>query len=322
MSLIRVGVLRGGPSNEYDVSLKTGASVLEQLPRDTYAPLDIFIDKIGQWHVRGLPVTPERAVRQVDVVFNALHGQYGEDGRVQQILDSYSVPYTGSGALASAIGMHKVLTKEHLRDAGIKMARHVVLEVTNDIDQRIVDLFRNFSQPSVIKPVSSGSSVGVTLAKSFAEFDNGIRRAFQFSPKVLVEEYIKGREATAGVVEGFRGKPLYALLPVEIVPPSTSTFFDYAAKYSGETLERVPGNFTKEERTELERLAALVHEKLGLRHYSRSDFIVSPRGIYFLEVNTLPGLTAESLLPKSLRAVGAELPEFLTHVVQRALSGV
>ncbi|MBC7836866.1 ATP-grasp domain-containing protein, partial [Acetobacteraceae bacterium] len=133
-----------------------------------------------------------------------------------------------------------------------------------------------------------------------------------------VEEFIKGKEATVGVVDNFRGEKFYALMPVEIVPPPSREFFDYHAKYSGESTERVPGNFTHSEKEELMYLAKRAHETLGLSHYSRSDFIVSKRGIYFLEINTLPGLTGESLLPKALAAGGSKLPEFLDHVITLA----
>jgi D-alanine-D-alanine ligase len=139
---------------------------------------------------------------------------------------------------------------------------------------------------------------------------------------VLVEEYIQGKEATAGVVEGLRGEKIYSLLPIEIIPPPKAAFFDREVKYNGETIERVPGNFTKEETAEIQRLARLAHEVLGQRGYSRSDFMVSPRGVYFLETNSAAGvgLTSESLLPKSLKAVGISFNEFLDHIVRDAIS--
>ena len=141
------------------------------------------------------------------------------------------------------------------------------------------------------------------------------------APKVLVEEYIKGREATVGVIDDFRGEKTYALMPVEIIPPPEHSFFNYEAKYGGKSIERVPGNFTQEEKNELTNTARAVHEGLGLSHYSRSDFILSPRGLYFLEVNTLPGLTDESLLPKAVAAIGSRLPDFLEHVLDLAQRG-
>jgi len=312
-------VLRGGLSHEYEVSLKTGGSVLQHLPSEKYAAQDILIEKSGVWHLRGMPTTPARVFNQVDVVFNALHGEYGEDGTVQRILDTFGIPYTGSGTLGSAVAMNKALAKEHLQSLNIKTPQHKVLEVTDDLEERVFEIFRKQSPPLVVKPCTGGSSVGVTIAKSYEALLQSVYKAFEYAPKVLIEEYIKGREATCGVIEHFREKELYSMLPIEIIPPQENNFFDYDAKYSGKTQEICPGNFSVEEKDELQRLAKEVHETLGLRHYSRSDFIVSPKGIYFLEVNTLPGLTSESLVPKSLEAVGCSFPEFLDHLVTLAL---
>ena len=138
---------------------------------------------------------------------------------------------------------------------------------------------------------------------------------------VLIEEVIRGREATQGVVQDLRGEKLYALPPIEIVPPE-GDFFSYDAKYSGATREVCPAHFSKKDEAELARVARAMHEALGLRHYSRSDFIISPKGIYYLETNTLPGMTSESLLPKSLAAVGVSFPDFLSHIVDLAIVGV
>ena len=320
MAKIRVGVLRGGPSNEYEVSLKTGSTVLANLPEEKYETRDIFIDKQGTWHMRGRPVYPEQALEQVDVAFNALHGHYGEDGQVQHLLEQLAIPFTGSGSLGSAVAMNKLLAKERVKKTGIKTAFHVVLVPDRDAEVLAKEIFRSFPSPWVIKPASSGSSVGVTLARSFEELVDGIAEAFEHSEKVFIEDYVRGREATVGVIEGFRNEDVYALPPIEIIPGTNRAFFDYEAKYAGESQEICPGNFSLEEKRELERLAKLVHTELDLRHYSRSDFIINPAGIYFLEVNTLPGLTESSLVPKAVHAVGSSLPEFLDHLVTRALN--
>ena len=174
--------------------------------------------------------------------------------------------------------------------------------------------------PAVVKPIVGGSSIGVTLAKSFNDLRDGVYKALSHSPKILIEEYINGREATCGVVEGFRGEELHALMPIEIIPSSKSGFFDYDAKYNGAAQEICPANFDRVIKEEIQRLAIEAHKALGLRHYSRSDFIVSPRGIYFLEVNTLPGLIEGFLLPKELDAAGSSLPEFLDHLITLALN--
>ena len=318
-----VGVLRGGPSREYDVSLRTGASVLGALDREKYDPRDIFIDRSGEWHVHGIAQSPEKALKGVDVAFNAMHGEYGEDGRVQRQLDSLGVPYTGSDAFASAIAFNKHHTKEAVRKLGVKVPHGLVLEPAREGEIRELAhrIFRTFPHPAIVKPVSGGSSVGMHVAHTYHGLEHALREASAHAPKILVEEFIAGREATVGVVDDFRNERAYALMPVEIVPPAHHPFFTYEAKYGGQTREHVPSRFTEEQKGELERIAKAVHEGLGLSHYSRSDFIVSKRGIFFLEVNTLPGLTGESLLPKALKAVGSSLTSFLDHVVSLAHAG-
>ncbi len=326
MSKITVGVVRGGPSSEYDVSLKTGSTVLRHLSEgpvsEIYQPVDILISAEGGWHRDGAERSPARALAGVDVVFNALHGQFGEDGGIQKILDDLCVPYTGSGAFASAMGMNKVLAKERFAQAGIKTPTHLVIRRSDDLRERYNHVFHHFLLPFVVKPVSAGSSVGVTIVKKYIDFFDAVEKAFEHSDTVLVEEYIKGREATAAVIDNFRDQRFYALPPVEILPPSSSDFFDYEAKYSdGATAaqEIVPGNFTPFQKKEMEELAIAAHKALGARHYSRTDFIVSPsRGIYVLEINTLPGLTDASILPKSLAAVGAPLGDFFHHIISLA----
>ncbi len=311
---MRVGVLRGGPSREYEVSLKTGATVLQHLPDDRFEPLDIFIDKEGIWHLRGRPLPPERILAQVDVAFVGLHGAYGEDGRVQRLLEAHGVPFTGSRALASALAMHKARAKEIAARHGIPVAPHRVVHFDVLTPQLVTALFRTFPQPSVIKPLTSGSSDAVTIAWSFDDFVAGFEKVFIAHDAALVEQYLEGKEATCGVVEHFRGAERYVLPEIEIRPRGRA-FFDYTAKYEGAAEEICPGNFTREEKEEIARLAKKVHEALGLQHYSRSDFIVTRRGVFFLEVNTLPGLTSASLMPKALGAVGCTLSDFLSHVV-------
>lgn len=320
-----VGVLRGGPSSEYEVSLKSGATVLEHLDKELYEARDLFISKDGEWHLHGRPVSPTRALQGVDVAFNVIHGEYGEDGRLQRVLEAAAVPYTGSDAFASALAFNKYHTKEAVSQLGIKVAHGVMLdkELTDNIEQTAFDLFRSFPHPAIVKPAIGGSSVGATIVHSFHDMEPAIHKAFSISPKILVEEFIKGKEATVGVIDNFRGEQTYALMPIEIIPPKKHGFFSYDAKYSGETIERVPGNFTEAEKNELMKQAKMVHEAMGLSHYSRSDFIVTKRGIYFLEVNNAAGcgMTSESLFPKAVRAVGASLSDFLGHIVELARKG-
>lgn len=320
----RVGVLRGGPSTEYEVSLNSGGNVLALLKQyfaDRYHIKDIHIDRQGRWHIDGVPVDPPNLHTKIDVAFNALHGTYGEDGKVQAILAAHGIPYTGSDALSSAVGMNKILSKKAFAHNGIKSPYWTEVassEVRDGAEAVARELFTTFILPAVLKPVSGGSSVGVTIARTYPELLAGLILSAQHGDSILVEEFIPGVEATSGVVEGFRGHELYALPPVEIRPHSG--FFDYESKYQGKSQEIVPATFTETIKKTLEDLAGKVHRALGLRHYSRTDFIIHPRrGIYVLEVNTLPGLTGESLLPKSLRAVGSDTHELVDHLIKLAM---
>ncbi|MCI0597688.1 ATP-grasp domain-containing protein [Candidatus Parcubacteria bacterium] len=310
-----VGVLRGGPSREHDVSLKTGQAILKHLDKDLFTPRDIFIDREGQWHTAGRAVTPAEALRSLDVAFVGLHGEYGEDGEVQRLLERFGVPYTGSAPYPSYEAMHKVLAKERAKEYGVLTPAYRFIENEERAEPILHDVVRSFLQPVIVKPVRWGSSVGVKKVSGFAPLVTTVKELLsEGAGGVLIEEVIRGREATAGVLESFRGEDVYALPVVEIIPPDND-FFSYDAKYSGASREICPGNFSKAVSSELAKIARTMHEALGLRHYSRSDFIVSRKGIYYLETNTLPGMTTESLLPKSLAAVGVSLRDFFTHLL-------
>lgn len=329
----RVAVLRGGPSSEYEFSMLTGAGVLSALSESPYATKDIIISKKGEWLVKGFVKSPEQALMDIDVVFIALHGAYGEDGTVQRILERLAIPYTGSGSYASAIAMNKLHTKDFLKkhtDA-IKMAPHMKItkEGTSNVPKLVHTITEMFGPEYVIKPISGGSSVGTKVVAQ-GDLLKEVIASLETDPEILIEQRIKGREATVGILENFRDQRYYQLPEIEIVPPQGASFFSADVKYTGETEEICPGRFSKSEKKELLETALLVHTALGLRQYSRSDFIVAENlpatsalagqagGVYFLEVNTLPGLTAESLFPKSIAAVGSSYKELVTHLLETA----
>lgn len=317
----RVGVLYGGPSSEHDVSVESARAILSNFPED-FHPVPIYITRQGQWILDGIPADPDKALSRVDAVFNAMHGEYGENGEVQELLETAGIPYTGSGPYPSRLAMNKAVAKEFLRREGIKMPLHKTIKKGILGERELAEVFKKFSLPVVVKPLALGSSIGISIAHDFFEFKKAVGRAFEISGEVLVEEFVKGKEATCAVVDEWRGKRRKVLLPVEIIPPPHKKFFDYEAKYAGISKEECPGSFSSEEVAGIMELAEIVHRALGLRHYSRSDFIVHPsRGVYFFEVNTLPGLTEQSLLPKSLRAEGASLGEFIGHILRLALKG-
>jgi len=200
-----VGVLRGGPSREHDISLLTGHAIVANLPRDRFTVRDIYIDRQGVWHERGKPSTPADILRSLDVVVIALHGEYGEDGEVQRLLEQFGIPYTGSDSLSSHFAMHKVLSKERAKQAGLRTPRYEFIEPGADVDTIVFNIIRNFHQPVVVKPIGWGSSVGVSIVGGYAPVQRAINDLLTETPGVLVEEYIRGTEATAGVIENLRG---------------------------------------------------------------------------------------------------------------------
>ncbi len=312
MRVSNIAIIYGGPSREHDVSLMTAESLRDALA-DGYRVKNIFIDRNGDWHVDGMMRDYHKALIGVDLVVNALHGTYGEDGTVQTLLDNIHMPYTGSRAYPSLQAMNKGVGKEIYKKSGLLTPHSKVLWAHKTHDAELMATWRELFPPVVVKPVGEGSSYGVTIARSFDEFKRACEETFQISPSIIVERFIKGREVTCGVIDNFRGEDTYILPPVEI--RHGNDLFDYNSKYSGETHEVCPAELSREEKDKVQHMAKQAHHALGLRHYSRTDMILSPNGLYVLETNSLPGLSKHSLFPKSLHAIGSSIKEFAHHLV-------
>ncbi|TSC69579.1 MAG: D-alanine-D-alanine ligase, partial [Parcubacteria group bacterium Gr01-1014_70] len=249
---------------------------------------------------------------------NATHGEYGEDGRLQQVFENCHVPFTGSGVAASALAMNKIISRDIFGRAGLRIPRAVPIRADEFSPKTHFPQIHLMSAPPwVVKPASRGSSIGVSIAWSFPELEAAIRNACSYDKHILVEEYIKGREVTCGILEDFGGERHYSLHPVEITPPE-GRFFDYQAKYDGTTQE-VPAPFYGEMLRHIRLAAVTAHKALGCRHYSRIDMIIKGTKIYVLETNTLPGLTSESLFPKAASWAKLEFPGLLDHLVHLAI---
>ncbi len=320
MSYKRVAVLRGGPSEEYAESMLSGEAVLNALKQLGVSYKDIVITRKGEWLDNGFVKHPESALKTVDVVFIALHGQYGEDGQVQRILERTKIPFTGSRALTSAIAFNKELTKHTLRSHNIKMPRHrqVSLHELESIEDELPNIFSEIGSELFVKPVANGSSLGARYVPNKDSLRSALTELLQQYDKVMIEEFIRGREATVGILDNFRDEPTYTLPVIEIIPPNGTPLFSRENKYDGGTDKIVPGRFSYHEKSLLADAASLAHKIIGCKHYSRSDFIVRDGEVYFLEINTLPGLTAESLFPKAAAAVGLEFPGLVKHLVDNA----
>lgn len=307
----------GGTSSEREVSLWSGYQVINNLSQDLYEISKIEITTDGKWLLNNktfLAVFPNRDLKKrFDVIFIALHGAFGEDGKVQAILDTLQIPYTGSGVLASALGMNKAKTMELLISHKIRMPRTISLQKDNEIP--------TITTPCVIKPNESGSSVGVSIVKNKKELSPALRKAFKEDRIALIQEYIEGRELTCAIIGNSSDNNLIALPAIEIV--SQGTFFDYRAKYlSKKTREICPALIDKKVSTEIVRLSKRVHRTLGCDGLTRSDFILSKKNnkLYFLEINTIPGLTEASLCPKAARTTGIPFSKFLDLQINLAIS--
>ncbi len=281
---------------------------------DTYDTQDVFIDREGMWHVSGRPKDPERILRNLDFVANALHGEYGEDGTATSIIEAHGLPHSGHSLFAHALTFHKHKTKDFLNGHFVPRAHHVLVSA-EDLPQAAVRAFREIPMPAVVKPSSSAHSFGVSLVRSFGELERAVARALTFADSVLVEEYIPGIEVSCGIIRGFRGEELYAMLPTEMERPEGMVFS--ANKHAGDLRKWNPARIGKEVKAGIQDLARKVHDALHLGPYSKSDFVVHPkRGVIFLEVNTLPSLARHSEFVHGLEGVGTTLPQFVDHVIK------
>lgn len=296
----RIGVLSGGPSSEREISLRSGKSVHKALLE---SHLDaVFLD------VRDNIYDIIKDTR-MDVAFIALHGRFGEDGTVQKILEDEHIPYTGSGVKASRLALDKIASKEIFARNEIPIPEYLVLEKGRyDIgDAHILDY------PLVVKPQFEGSSIGLSIVKERDCLEEAVERAFGYGEKVILEEYIDGRELTVGILED------KALPVVEIL--TRNRVYDYQAKYNDPDTEyRVPAPVEKGLYAKTQDLGAAAHNALGCRFFSRVDMMIDKGGnIFVLEVNTIPGMTERSLLPKAAQAIGLNFNQLCVKLVKGAL---
>ncbi len=311
-SKTRVAVLMGGPSAEHDISLASGEKVCEALNRDKYEVRPVVISKKGKW-----PITLAKLKANFDVAFVAMHGEYGEDGQIQRILEKAKIPYTGSNSRASEIGIDKVKSSEVFEKAGLRAPKFTLLAIK---DAKKISLEKiRFIFPMVVKPADRGSSVGISIVKKVQDLLPAIQEAAKFSKRIMLQEYINGREFTCGVLDVGDGPE--ALPPTEIIIHH-SEFFDYEAKYTaGMSREITPPEIPSEEIKKIQNIAVKAHRAIGARHFSRTDVIQDKdKNYYVLEINTIPGMTATSLLPQQAKAAEISFPELLDQIIQSALN--
>lgn len=307
MKKLRLALIAGGKSGEREVSLMGAAEVAKVLDPQKY-------DVKSYDPATDLSKLAAEA-DSLDVAFILLHGPLGEDGTVQGFLDLLDIPYQGSGVLGSAIAMDKNLAKILYRNAGLKVPEWY-MAAKDDIDNPS-KILGHLGLPLVIKPANQGSSLGMTIARSEEDIAEGLKKAFAIDHKVLVEEFISGREITGGVI----GNDALTALPlVEIIPGDEYEFFDYEAKYQpGATKEICPAELGDPLTVRAQNCALAAHSALQLRGYSRTDMIINNDDIYILETNTIPGMTPTSLLPQAAAAAGLDFSALLDRLIELTL---
>lgn len=299
MKKLKIAVLMGGPSTEREVSLRSGTAVANALMAAgaKVVPIDIKDSAFT------MPTN-------VDVAFLALHGTFGEDGTLQRMLENGGITYTGSGPEASARAFDKIAAKKAFLAAGISTPKYEVFDRAHTDLQRLAQL----GFPLVVKPSRQGSSVGISIVQEAGDLQEACRIAWHYDDHLLVEQFIPGRELTVGILDG------RALPVIEIRPKHD--FFTYEAKYTkGRTDYLVPAPLDKNIESQVKSLALRAHDSLGCRDFSRVDLILSENGEpLILEVNTVPGFTETSLVPKAAHAAGIEFPDLCSRLVHLAMA--
>jgi D-alanine-D-alanine ligase len=335
-SLKKIGILMGGTSSERDVSLKTSKIVLKNLDPLKYTGFPIYINSKNNWFwpkeeidwtQRTFPSVLEIEEDPTnwnhisfphfskfpfcDLLFIGLHGTEGEDGRIQGFLDLCKQPYTGSNVLGSAQAMDKIQSKTLLKSAGIPTADFMTYDFSENTS--LEEFIQKHKYPLVLKDPKGGSSIGVYIVKNKEELDSALTQLKTNCSRVLCEEFIKGREATCGFINN------YIPLPATEIIPTSDEFFNYEAKYDSSRAQEVtPGNFNPDLISAMQRLSHQCHILHNLSVYSRTDFIIQDNSIFVLEINNLPGLTEQSLLPQGALFTGLDFTNLLSKIIDES----
>ena len=298
----------GGWSSEREISLRSGKNILDSLRRQGFSAVGIDMDKDFINKLKN---------ENIDIIFNILHGKPGEDGTVQGLLELLGIPYTGSGLLASAVAMNKVVTKRILLREGIITPNFYVFEEWEEIEKCLEEAVDKIGFPMFMKPAEEGSSVGTEIIRE----ENNLKEKFIKEQKTygtfLVEEYIDGMTATCGVLG--TGKDAYALPILELIPKKE--FYDYEAKYTkGMTEFIIPARLSQETTEVVQRMAVDTHRIIGCRGFSRVDFVIKENEIpYVLEINTIPGMTEISDLPAEAKEIGMSYDELVFEILKSSI---
>lgn len=311
----KIAIICGGDSGEYEISIKSANVVKKHLDRHKYDGYLIIIkgtdwyfeDERGDKHLidkRNFSIERNGETIQFDGVFNAIHGTPGEDGKIQGYLNMLDIPYTSSDLDTSALTFNKHLCNKFIRSYGISVADSITLFKGEQVDENQV--VKNLGLPVFVKPARSGSSVGISKVNNQDDIQKAVQKAFAEDDLVLIESFIKGRELTCGMIN--KGEELIVFPITEIL--SKKEFFDYEAKYTKSLADEItPADIDIDVEQDIKTLSAFLFKQLGCKGFVRFDFILNEEGLYFIEVNTIPGMTEESILPQMAADYGMSLRE-------------
>jgi D-alanine--D-alanine ligase len=327
-SKIKVGVIRGGVTPEYYLSLAAGSYVLNHLPKEKYKPIDILITKDGTWHRQGIPMKPKELKEHVDVVFNTLYGAYGEDGKLQDFLDEIGVPYVGSDSFSHSLTAHKEKKKKRLQDLGMKTPRYFILQdlqkLENEKDQieflrkKATEIFKKIHPPWVVKPVLGSASTFTYLVTTFTDLIRLLDDLADKFDEIIVEEFIEGTEVVSGIMNGLRGEEDYTLPSFEVVKPGK--ILDYETRFNKKHSLRILNKKLEEHKDAIADIMKTLHKEFNLSDYSTANLILSPKGgIYVIEVDSHPILGEGEILPCMMSEVGCPEHVWIDHLLQRRL---
>lgn len=322
--MLKVGVLRGGVNEHYEKSVSSGEAILRALRNiEDVEVVDLFLTKDRVLLRRGVPINLEKLSREIDLVWNALIGYYGEDGKIQSLFENFGIRFVGPESHGASYAMNKKITKDILSSYNIKVPDHVVVDSSNleipvedFVSQEVFRINRKLPPPWIVKPISSGMSHGVTLARSLPELSLAITEAVFRGDDLLVEEYIEGRHFSVGVIDGFRKQDIYSLLPGEARLFGKGKILDKEKRESG-VCYTFPCILEEAKKQELMMIAKTAHKALSLRHFSESDFVIHPKkGVYYLETDALPALHDGSSFRLALESVGSSLEDLARHIIK------
>ncbi|MEX2028343.1 MAG: D-alanine--D-alanine ligase [Candidatus Curtissbacteria bacterium] len=312
---LKIGVLFGGKSPEHDVSTISGGEVIKNLDRSKYEVIPIFISKSGtSWQIGENKKTlgsPASLKKLIDIAFIAMHGPFGEDGTIQGFLEMFDIPYTGSGVLASSLGMDKIYSRKLFIQAGIIVPKYVLVNKKTPQSE----ILSKLKFPVFVKPKAQGSSVGVSKVKNKKDLARALKTAFSYGDEVIIEEFLAGTEITCAILGNAKPK---ALPLVEIV--TKKEFFDLEAKYDAKlTDEIVPARISRDLTKKAQDAAIRAYETIGCQAFGRVDMIIASGKPYVLEVNTIPGLTPVSLFPKAAASALISYQKLLDKIISFSL---